>query len=306
MRVARMAVHGVGGLDDAWTDLTKDRPQPARLVALVGPPSSGKTRWLQALVAAKESTAAYGPTPASRSLIADGQRSAKVTIDWWLDADELAFAGLEGPFHASETVFAADKLPRSHADPGLQAVLGRYDHDPGTSKIDYFPADRAVPALAPQAGALVPRQRTVRLAEGSSKYGALLGCAAELAFTAEAGWRRLCDLFERLTSGCRILGGDRSDRVVMFQTRRGDVIDVGRLGHADRMAFIFATTVTMVGLDRSVVLVDTPELHLPPHACAHMIKELMAACPTSQWLVATHDRGTIEMAEALIDLGERR
>lgn len=306
MRIARMAVHGVAGLPDGWMDLTQAKPSPARLVAIAGPPSSGKTRWLETLVAAKEATAPYGPTPPSDAWIARGRSSAKVTVEWWLAPDEAAHAGVETPFQTAEILFAKAALPRASADPGLKAVLSRYDHAPEISKVDYFPADRAIPSFCSAAGSIAAQQRLLRLSSTNEKYGALGRYAAELARTAADGWHRLADLFERLTRGRRLLAVEEGRSGIAFESSRGEVVGLHQLGHADRMAFLFSATVSLVGLDRSVVLVDTPELHLQPEACSRMLDELLAACPESQWIVATHDPKTIEMAETVIVLGDRR
>ncbi|MBL9020919.1 MAG: ATP-binding protein [Myxococcales bacterium] len=300
-----MAMHGVIGLSDGWIDLTRTKAEPARLVAIAGPPSSGKTRLLETLVAAKEAAAPYGPTPSSNDWIASGKAGAKVTVEWWLDADEIAYAGTESAFQTAETSFAKDKLPRTSADPGLTAILARYDHAPETAKVDYFPADRAIPRLAPKLGNVVAHQRLVRLAAGPHKYGALVKWATELARTAALEWQRLTELFERLTRGRRVVAPSQGPGLA-FETSRGELVDVHQLGNADRMAFLFAAGVLMVGLERSVVLVDTPELHLPPEQSSRMLAELLAACPSSQWIVATHDPRTIEMAETVVHLGERR
>ncbi len=306
MRVARVAVHGVGGVPDGWVDLTRGQPEPARLVAIAGPPGAGKTRWLEVVVAAKEATAPYGSTPASDAWIARGRGAAKVSVEWWLDPAEAAFAGVESSLQTAETIFAREKLPRTHVDPGLGAVLGRYDHDPEIAKVDYFPADRAIPASSPHLGSLVAQQRLLRLSSQSGKYGALVRWAGELARTAEDGWRRLTELFERLARGRRLLAVEDGSGGVAFDTGRGDVVDVHRLGSADKMAFLFAATALMVGLRRSVVLVDTPELHLPADQTPRLLGELLAACPASQWIVATHDPKVMELAETVIHLGERR
>ena len=76
MKLARVSFLGVRGLADATYDLVGPSGVPHDLVVVTGPTASGKTRFLEAVVAAKEAIAPYGLLQAGAPWVASGSVGA--------------------------------------------------------------------------------------------------------------------------------------------------------------------------------------------------------------------------------------
>jgi hypothetical protein len=260
MRIATVSTLGVSGLVDRELAFEgRESDGPARVVALTGARGRGKTRLLEAIAAAKESAAPYGALPASSDWTREG-RPAKVQISWWLDEDERSFAGVVEPALSTETLFLHDKLPQSSGDPGLRAILARYEHRTTSGKVDYIPADRRIPRFASRSSSLLFDQKQRRLGRDEGKYGVLPHFVVELYRHRPEEAAQIADAFARLSGGRRLLGIDDVGGL-MFDAPSGGTLTLERLPRADETAFLLAATLFMIGIERSVVLFDVPELH---------------------------------------------
>lgn len=301
MRITSIEVAGVRGMPDRQLDLSKrEEAEPPRIVALAGTPGCGKTRLLEAIAAAKECAAPYGQLPSSAGWAPEGG-NAKVKTTWWLDEDERSFAGLVGTSATVETVFTDDKLPQTSGDPGLRAVLGRYEHRSTVGKVDYLDADRRIPPFASRAANLVLDQKQRRMTRDEGKYATLPQYVADLFRNEPERVNEVRELFSALSRGRRLLGLDERGRL-QFDSRAGQPVGLRQLPRSDEMAFLLAASVAMVGLRRSVVLFDAPELHFPPGDAARLLAELVAFTPTTQWIVASHDPAITTMADMVVAL----
>ena len=65
----------------------------------------------------------------------------------------------------------------------------------------------------------------------------------------------------------------------------------------------FATLV-FVGLDNSIVLYDTPELHIDGQEAARRLTLLREAFPATQFIVATTSAAVIAASQKTVRLGE--
>jgi hypothetical protein len=97
---------------------------------------------------------------------------------------------------------------------------------------------------------------------------------------------------ERFGALCRTkqLGGVRktfSVREPYFVGEDGVETDVASLSSSEQQALIFATTFLFIGLSGSVVLVDTPELHLASAAVAPFALALRGLGRDNQLILAT-------------------
>jgi len=280
--------------------------QPADIVVVTGPPGSGKTLFLQTIIAGKEAAAPYGGSPNPKRLIRYGAVAAKLTTEWWLDEDEVAFAGVTSPIQSCEVGFKIGKLPEADGDPGLLAVLARYDHSPSIGKVDYFPTSRAFEADSFFGGSLVSEQKFQRLSAEPRKYRGILKFLRALVMGSQRErWERVVRLFSALTDGAVKLAGLDENGQLDFVVGRGEHVGHAALSASAQQAFVFAGTVVMLELSRSVVLIDTPELYLPPGEAARRLMVLKEHAPSNQWIVATSDPQVIELAskDAIVRLG---
>lgn len=301
MRIGALRTRGVRGLVDADFTFASSAGGPASIVAITGPAGSGKTALLEAIIAGKEAIAAYGATRSANDVLATGATSAKIAIEWWLDEDERTYVGFDDEVSTSESFYRTGKLPTYEADPGLGALLDRYDHRPVNGKLDYFPADRALPTHGVLVGDAVLDQRLQRLTRGAGKYGGLTRMVRTILVEGGDRAEGLRDLFTRLCPH-RTLVGLSALGTPEFQNRSGVVSAVDKLSSSESQAFLFAATVNAIGLHNSVALVDVPELFLAPNEAARRLDELRAFAPSTQWIVATNDAAVIGIADAVVTL----
>src|SRR5688500_17911097 len=102
MRLAKVGFLGVASLPDESFDLRR-HGEPRDMVVVTGPQGSGKTAFLEAIIIAKEESAPYGGRP-RRRIVRHGRASAKITMDWVFDDEEIARLGGER-LRPSEALF---------------------------------------------------------------------------------------------------------------------------------------------------------------------------------------------------------
>lgn len=306
MRIASVSTLQVAGVPDGTRDFTRGASgAPAPLVIVTGPPGSGKTALLEAIATTKEAIAPYGGTP-GREMVAPGATAAKVSIDWHLDDEELAVAG-GAPRRPSEALFGdVQRAPETAWDDGLRLVLGRWA--PHLPKVEYVHAPRAMRRPAGSVASSAGPSPRLRLTRDDAKYDGLhdeivgwtvdgddLAGQFERAFAALCPTRSFAGLVRR--GGARLLGFERpgSDHWVA----------VHELSAAEHQAALFAATFAVVGLWRSVVLVDMPELFLPTDWIGPFVRAL-AAMGDNQLVLATASREVLAAADGavIVDLGK--
>jgi hypothetical protein len=256
MKLQSIEFLGIRGLPDGEHDFTDPRTgAPHDVVVVTGPAASGKTRFLEAVVAAKEIIGPYGAQGSVAGWIEAGG-VAKIRLAFRLDDEEVAYAGATGPIVTAEAVFEPRSVA-SWASEGLAAVLSRYAHD-GKGKLEYFPASRRVPAHA-RAGLGVTEQRELRAGKAPHKYGFVVPFLLALPERPEAA-AAFAERLAALSDTCRYQPGD-PDRARCLSSRSGPPVPPHELSDGEADAVLFAATAVAVGLDRSLVLVDRPEIH---------------------------------------------
>jgi hypothetical protein len=261
MKIQRATFIGVRGVPDLTLDLTDARAGvPRALVVIAGPSASGKTRMLEALIAAKEAIMPYGAIVTGAPWIGPGS-AAKVLVTFYLNEAEREFAGTVSQTLEGEVIFYPDRAD-AVVDDGLRALLARYSHNPAYGKVDYFPAERRIPMFPPFPGLGPAEQRVQRLGKDPRKYGFILPFLRTLEHDV-ARRERFAAGLAALSPTCRY-APDQSGEVIprCFSSRGGAPVTVADLSHGEADAVIFAATAAAIGLDHSLVFVDRPDLHL--------------------------------------------
>lgn len=260
MKIQRATFIGVLGVPDLTLDLTDIATgSPHTMVVVSGPSASGKTRMIEALIAAKEGIRPYGAMAVGAPWIRTGS-AAKILVTFHLDEAEREFAGTTSASLEGEVIFYPDRV-NAEADDGLRAVLGRYAHNASHGKVDYFPAERRLPVFPPFPGLGSGEQRVGRLAKDQRKYGFVLPFLRSLDHDS-ARRERFAASLAALSPTCRYVGEPSEEAIVRcFASRGGDPKTAAQLSHGEADAVIFAATAANIGLDHSLVFIDRPDLH---------------------------------------------
>ena len=95
---------------------------------------------------------------------------------------------------------------------------------------------------------------------------------------------------------------------VRFRCRDGTVVDLDELSASERQAVLFGLTFLRSGVHRSLVLIDSPELHLPPRRHADFFAGVCALGRDNQILAATTSAELLASVglDQVIDLSSAR
>ncbi|MBK6513866.1 MAG: hypothetical protein IPG04_07010 [Polyangiaceae bacterium] len=258
MKLSRATFLGIRGLPDVTFDLTSpDTGRPHPVVVLTGPPESGKTRALEAILAAKDVLAPYDVAPEDgEGWVRGGRDAAKVELTFALDALEQRRYGL--PERAlAEVIFTPDEVA-ADADQGLVALLAEYDHTPKNGKVDYFAARRGL-ARHVQTSFTADDQRPHRTTGGPSKYAFVPAYLASLA-NDDAAARRFQGMLSRLCPRLAYARPKSGDPTRCIAAHGRAPAHPQELSSTEVDAVLWAATASLVRFDRSLVLVDRPEL----------------------------------------------
>lgn len=264
MKIQSVSFLGVRGVRDAALDFAGREGGPHAFVALTGPGACGKTRALEAILAAKEAIAPYGLKPRGAAFLAPGVGEAKVKIGFHLDLDEQKLAGVGTSALEATVTFTPDRV-RAEAEAGLVTVLERYSHDPAEGKVEYFPATRALPVLPPFGGVRVTEQRILRAVSDPRKYGFVVRFLHDLHGDPDQE-RAFAELLEALSPTRSYVSGDPGDGLPRCFAGKGveraETVGPDALSEGEVDAVIFAATAVAIGLSRSLVLIDRPDLYV--------------------------------------------
>jgi hypothetical protein len=315
VKLTHLFVDGFRGLPDRrFSFVDRKSNAPLDRVVITGPSASGKTSALAAILAAKEDIAPYGFAPSPARLVRHDARAAKVTVGWWLDDEERGLAGTTSYHVESESIFRREpskELP-TH-DAGLASVLDRYTHDAErpTGKLDYFADNRSLDAgIVSASEPRVFDQRRLRLGNDARKYAAIPRYLLDLcagygdAYDANgavvaSGIDRFRALFAQLCRtksfvGRRSIGGRPA---LIFGDAHREV-ELHELSKGEQQAVLFAATAQMIGLHRSVILVDSPELYLGSSDVVPFVEALERLGHDNQFVFATGSRELVAATPA--------
>lgn len=286
MKLLRATFLSVAGLPDMTCDFSRAPQEVAREISVItGPRSSGKTRILEAILAAKEVIAPYGPPVPTELWLRPGEEAAKIELTFLLDEEEQRHAGGVPRVAHAEALFN----PRGTAaevDDAVAAVIERYAHDPRQGKFDYFPANRGIPAPGPMHGLSAIEQRLYRLGRDARKYSFIPRFLVELGM--DPGRHAAFDA--ALSSLCptlRYIGPGGADPLRCFSSKGGSPATPGELSTSEAEAVVFAATAALVRHDRSVVFIDRPEQSADERSIVGWLEAVRALAEDSQLVIAT-------------------
>jgi hypothetical protein len=303
-KLTSIRAQGVRGL--ATVDLTLPTTRGAgEPLAVTGPCASGKTRLLEAIIAAKEACGGYGVHPAPRDWFTDPDRGS-IELGWDVAGQDASRGSLTARWEP-----AAPKAAQSTQSP-LKLALRAFDTSPASWKLEYLHATRHIDVGASSASAIEDLLTgNARVGQSSEKYAFVRahlersGVAAGIATTsaleerglvlatdADDPHRGFAQVLGLLTdrlhwTGVRMRGGQPACLFARKTPSSHATVELCELSHAERMLVLYAATIDALGLACSLVLLDAPELHLPPEDQIRLIEGLRVALAGGQLIMAT-------------------
>jgi energy-coupling factor transporter ATP-binding protein EcfA2 len=305
VKIVRLETSNVRGLHDGTYELSS-RGQPRNLTVVVGPRASGKTSLLEAIVFAKESVGAYGLIPRTTGWLRRGAATGFLRATFFLEPDERALAEAAEAEISIEVDLASDAaLPR--VPPAVRALFERFSFDPSVPKLEYFHDERV---LTLGTSTSESDERRLRPTRRHDKYGGLLAAMASLSL--QDGGRALAEAkkhgllladdrpdslghyraaIAELVPELRLVGAVPEDANgpprLLFANKDGVDVHPEGLSAGQRQGVLFAASFARLGLSRSIVLIDVPELHL--HGADHeaFIPRLLRLGGDNQLILAT-------------------
>jgi hypothetical protein len=315
MKITRLLMENFRGAPDGAWSFTGPEGAPLDTVIVTGPPSSGKTAFLEAIAALKESVGAYDMPPITKRLLRRGAAAGRLEGTWRLTPEETARAGVDQSTVTTALDLGGDG-PAELAGPGLRALFKAYDHDPAHGKLEYFPANRSVCSPAGARPRSVEEEASLRPGKAPEKYAPLrralvdLGLSDGVKAIEEAAARGLLLRSDQrdslgpyrraladLCPGIRLVGVEAigGGHDLVFERADGGRLTLDDLSESEKQAFLFCATFLRIGLSHSIVLVDEPELHLHTDRQLAFVRALGRLGVDNQIFLAT---GSLEIAGA--------
>jgi hypothetical protein len=310
VKVRKVLVDGFRGLPDREVSLIDPRTDSAfGLVVVTGKRASGKTSFLEAIIAGKEQIGPYGAAAAPSGFVRHDASAAKVRIEWELSPQERDRFGAARRTLTGESIFGDQVVAPPEPDPALAALLGDYVAGPEYGKIEYFHASRRLPLgasidLSKAPGADLDRM--TRLLRDDMKYSGLVRFMVEagLGLDVDAGGKakppgRVTKAFEALCSTKRMAGLYRSGEQMLpaFVDDSRRTYSLAQLADSELDALLFAVTFVRQGIAGSVVLIDTPEKHLGDTEARDLVQALSQLGAENQLIVATQAASIVKSVE---------
>jgi hypothetical protein len=310
MRLLQATFLSVRGLADAaWSFGDPWTGEPRDVVVITGPPASGKTRFLEAILAAKEAIAPYGLRPKGGPWIADGAPAAKIELTFLLDEEE------QRRVRSAERVVRAEAIltesgSRCHVDPEVATLLMVYAHDPEHGKIEYLPANRAVVVGGHMHGVSTAEQRLLRVTRDERKFSFIPRLLA--AFTWDGRFAearaRFAGMLAELSPTARYLAPNQDHPLVCFSSRGSPPLHLAQLSATEAQAVLVAAAAALVRYERSIVLIDRPEVSAGERALVAWVEAVREVTGAAQLIVATDSPALVAAApsRATVSVMSRR
>lgn len=287
MKITRATFLSVRGIPDGTYDLCHPATgAPNSMILVTGPEASGKTRFLEALLATKEAIGPYGPMSPGATWLQPGSQLAKIMLSFALDEEERQYVGTSEAVVDGEATFLRERVRRD-ADEGLVALLARYEHGANAGKVEYFPSSRRLSALGPYHGTGVIEQRVQRASKEPTKYGFVVRFLRDLPQD-PAAQKAFAQHLERLSPTCRYVPTEPQPGLPRcFSSRGAQGATSSELSETEQQAVLFAATAVAIGLSRSLVLIDRPEMGTSPGRAAAFIEALSLLGQDNQIIMAS-------------------
>jgi hypothetical protein len=308
MRIVHLETVGVRGLVDGAFTFAPERGGQGHVTVVTGPPHAGLTTFLDAIALSAAQLKVGGLTPDSAAALRAGGSAATIRSTYWLEEDERKVAGVVEETTDAEVIFRRGQLGRAEADPGLLALMSRYTHAPELSKVVLIPARRVSDGSFPALSDFEVDQGYKHLSPSPEKFAGLPYALMKDAsgFGRRERFAEVQKLFSELVDSARLAGVGPLGQLD-FSLRSGLRVPLPSLDFTERNAFVLAALPVVLGLQRSIILLDTPEMGLAPGVAARWLEALRAYTPEAQWIIATRDPAVIALVDpaARIDLGAR-
>jgi hypothetical protein len=314
MKLLRLHLKNCRDLPDGDYVFTQPDGSPLERVVITGPSASGKTTVLEAIAMVKECMAGYGPQHDPCAFLRAGEGTGIARLTLLLDEAERARADTREPVVTLEVRLSGGL--GEPAPPGVKKLLSRYRHDPDVPLLDYVPGNRElivapgdVPAPTEREesrlrlGArprkyegVVPWLRQALLLEASRAAAKLREEGLALGTPAKSGspLDAFRDDLATLCPWLRLTGLDHDGQRPVFERRNGSRPTIATLSSAERDAVLLAANGPRLGLRRSVLLIDRPDLHAHPADQGRWLDVL--AQGDNQLLIATSSPAIVEAA----------
>jgi hypothetical protein len=169
-----------------------------------------------------------------------------------------------------------------------------------------IPARRVGDGVSLSLGDFEADQQFHRWSSEAGKFSGLLGALTRHADGKgdRARFEAVRALFADLCHSARLVWGEVTGEVE-FELTSGMRVPLKRLSFGERNAFVVAAVPVLLGLHRSVVLLDTPEVGLPRGLAARWLRALQSHLPEAQWIVASRDPDVVSSVDrgAVVELG---
>jgi hypothetical protein len=332
MRILELQTIGFRVPDDTHT--FRDRDGARDLVVVTGPPRSGKSMLLRLLAGVKETFAPYGSPPDLRPLLRHGRTTGQLTATFALsdiDLERIDTAPRDRsavPAEVRVVVNVEPSGPACSADMALLAAFAPLDTAAPITRWELFPSHRRLQIDAwniphPPLSASIEAGR--RLLFDGDKYAVLRRVFFDLALAQATGVASALDargialrsdgpdlfaaykeVLAAVAPDLRLASVDllTGSAVPIFQRRTGERIPVSELTASEEQAALFAFASVWLGLQKAIVLIDSPELHLAPEEHVPFASRFLALGAGGQTFLATGSQAIAAMPGAcVIDLG---
>lgn len=287
MKLSSLSLRDVKGLADQRLSFASGASgKPSNLVAVTGPPGAGKTRFLEAILAALEIAGPYLGVVRGEDW-SYGARPATIELGLWLDDEERALVpSASAPAVAAVTLSSGGVA--AHVDRALSHLLSRYEHTPTAAKREYFADNRQLSWAARADGLDALEQSLLRPTRDPHKYAFLPRFLTALRADDKKA-RAFAERLEMLSPTVRYRPAPDEDATICFRSRGGEGIlaPARGLSRSEAEAVVIAATATLIGLERSIVFFDTPELFVPEDRVVSFVQALLKLGYDNQWIFAT-------------------
>ena len=253
MKLLSVEAIDVLGVESGVYSFAKGPEVAHERVLIIGGSGTGQTRLLELIVAAREMLAPNERVFEPTDFIRPGNQTSRAILAWQLTAEEQTLIGASSPVVSTEVIFTQEE--EDEVDSRMGFLLERYGHDDEPPKFEYFSERRRLDIGGGEASLDEEGQIFLRSSPSPRKFSWVPTFLFELPDAPEKAARFAATL-ERFSPSCAY-----DLRRHVLSSRGRALGSLRELSASEADAVMFAATATLVGLSRSIVLVDRPELH---------------------------------------------